>query len=40
VGDEAVEVIQGFAVARALDTTEADFMSTVFPHPTRSGAMH
>ena len=33
-------MIQGFAVAMSLETTEADLMATVFPHPTLSEAMH
>ncbi len=40
VGPEVTELIQGFAVARALETTEEDLMRTVFPHPTLSEAMH
>lgn len=40
VGDEVTEMIQGFAIAQELETTEADLMSTVFPHPTQSEAMH
>ena len=40
VGPEVTELIQGFAVAIALETTEAELMQTVFPHPTVSEAMH
>jgi dihydrolipoamide dehydrogenase len=40
VGDEVTEMIQGYAIARTLETTETDLMSTVFPHPTMSEAMH
>jgi dihydrolipoamide dehydrogenase len=39
-GPEATEMIQGFAVAMALESTEAELMETVFPHPTISEAMH
>ena len=40
VGPEVTELIQGFAVAIALESTEAELMQTVFPHPTVSEAMH
>jgi len=40
VGAEVTELIQGYAVARQLETTEADLMETVFPHPTLSEMMH
>ena len=40
IGPEVTELIQGFAVAIALETTEAELMQTVFPHPTISEAMH
>jgi dihydrolipoamide dehydrogenase len=40
VGAEVTEMIQGFVVARTLETTEAELMHTVFPHPTVSEAMH
>jgi dihydrolipoamide dehydrogenase len=33
-------MIQGFAIARALETTEAELIRTVFPHPTISETMH
>jgi dihydrolipoamide dehydrogenase len=39
-GPEATEMIQGFAVAMGLESTEAELMTTVFPHPTISEAMH
>ncbi len=39
IGAEATELIQGFAVARTLETTEAELMATVFPHPTLSEMM-
>jgi dihydrolipoamide dehydrogenase len=40
VGDEVTELIQGYAVARELETTEAELMSTIFPHPSQSESMH
>ena len=40
VGAEVTELIQGYAVAMTLETTEAELMHTVFPHPTLSEMMH
>jgi dihydrolipoamide dehydrogenase len=40
VGAEVTELIQGYAVARQLETTEEDLMHTIFPHPTLSEMMH
>ncbi len=40
VGAEVTEMIQGYTIARTLETTEADLMHTVFPHPTISETMH
>ena len=40
IGAEVTELIQGYAVARQLETTEAELMETVFPHPTLSEMMH
>ena len=40
IGAEVTEMIQGFAIARTLETTETDLMHTVFPHPTVSETMH
>ena len=40
VGAEVTELIQGFTIARTLETTEADLMRTIFPHPTLSESMH
>jgi dihydrolipoamide dehydrogenase len=34
------ELIQGYAIARTLETTEAELIQTVFPHPTLSEMMH
>ena len=40
VGPEVTELIQGYAIARTLEATEAELMATIFPHPTLSEAMH
>ncbi len=40
VGHDATELIHGFALAVTLESTEAELMETVFPHPTLSEAMH
>lgn len=40
VGAEVTEMIQGYTVARTLETTEKELMETVFPHPTLSEMMH
>ena len=40
VGAEVTELIQGYVVAMNLETTEAELMHTVFPHPTLSEMMH
>ena len=40
VGAEVPELIQGFVVAMNLETTEADLIHSVFPHPTLSETMH
>jgi dihydrolipoamide dehydrogenase len=40
VGAEVTELIQGYVVARQLETTEAELMHTIFPHPTLSEMMH
>jgi len=40
VGAEVTEMIQGYVIARGLETTEAELMDTVFAHPTISEAMH
>lgn len=40
VGAEVTEMIQGFVVGKTLETTEAELMHTVFPHPTLSEMMH
>jgi dihydrolipoamide dehydrogenase len=40
IGAEVTELIQGYVVARTLETTETELMHTVFPHPTLSEMMH
>jgi dihydrolipoamide dehydrogenase len=40
IGAEVTELIHGFATAMTAESTEAELMQTVFPHPTLSEAMH
>jgi dihydrolipoyl dehydrogenase len=40
IGAEVTELIQGYAIARTLESTEAELMETIFPHPTLSETMH
>ncbi|WP_409433710.1 dihydrolipoyl dehydrogenase [Litorimonas sp. RW-G-Af-16] len=40
IGAEVTELIQGYTIARTLETTEHELMETVFPHPTLSEMMH
>lgn len=40
IGAEVTEMIQGFVIGKTLETTEAELMHTVFPHPTISESMH
>jgi len=40
IGAEVTELIQGYTVGKQLETTEAELMHTVFPHPTLSEMMH
>jgi dihydrolipoamide dehydrogenase len=40
IGAEATELIQGFVIAKTLETTEAELIATIFPHPTLSEMMH
>ncbi len=40
VGAEVTEMIQGYVIARTLETTEAELTASVFPHPTVSETMH
>jgi dihydrolipoamide dehydrogenase len=39
-GPEVTEMIQGYTIAKTMETTEVELMETVFPHPTISEAMH
>jgi len=39
-GEGVTELIQGYAIARQGELTEAELMETVFPHPTLSEMMH
>jgi dihydrolipoamide dehydrogenase len=40
IGAEVTELIQGYTIGKTLETTEAELMATVFPHPTLSEMMH
>jgi dihydrolipoamide dehydrogenase len=40
IGAEVTELIQGFVIAMNCETTEAELMETIFPHPTLSEMMH
>lgn len=40
VGEEVTEMIQGYTIARRLETTEAELIDSILPHPTLSEAMH
>ncbi len=40
IGAEVTEMIQGYGIAKTLETTEAELMHTIFPHPTLSEMMH
>ena len=40
VGEEVTEMIQGYVIARGLETTEAELIDSILPHPTMSEAMH
>ena len=37
---EVTELIQGYTIAKTLETTEAELIHTIFPHPTLSETMH
>jgi dihydrolipoamide dehydrogenase len=39
-GAEVTELIQGFVIAMNCETTEAELINAVFPHPTLSETMH
>lgn len=40
IGAEVTELIQGYGIAKTLETTEQELMHTIFPHPTLSEMMH
>ncbi|MEQ1888898.1 MAG: dihydrolipoyl dehydrogenase [Alphaproteobacteria bacterium] len=40
IGAEVTELIQGYCIAKTLETTESELMHTIFPHPTLSEMMH
>ena len=40
IGAEVTELIQGYVVGKTLETTEAELMQSIFPHPTLSEMMH
>ncbi|HEY0958828.1 MAG TPA: dihydrolipoyl dehydrogenase [Novosphingobium sp.] len=40
IGAEVTELIQGYVVGKTLETTEAELIQAVFPHPTLSEMMH
>ncbi len=39
-GAEVTELIQGFVIAMNCETTEAELITSIFPHPTLSEMMH
>ena len=39
IGADVSELIQGFSIAKTLETTETELMETIFPHPTLSEMM-
>jgi dihydrolipoamide dehydrogenase len=40
VGPEVTELIQGYTIAKTMETTETELMHSIFPHPTISESMH
>jgi dihydrolipoamide dehydrogenase len=40
IGAEVTELVQGYGIAKTLETTEHELMESVFPHPTLSEMMH
>jgi dihydrolipoamide dehydrogenase len=40
IGAEVTELIQGFSLAKTLETTEAELIDAIFPHPALSEMMH
>jgi len=39
IGAEATELVQGFGIAKTLESTEAELIAAIFPHPTLSEMM-
>jgi dihydrolipoamide dehydrogenase len=40
IGTEVTELIQGFVIAKTLETTEEELIRSIFPHPTLSEMVH
>ena len=40
LGDNVTELIHGYAIAKNMEGTEEDIISTIFPHPTISESLH
>ena len=40
IGAEVTELIQGFTIGKTAELVEADFINSIFPHPTLSEMMH
>jgi dihydrolipoamide dehydrogenase len=40
IGAEVTELIQGYVIAKTLETTETELIESIFPHPTLSEMMH
>ena len=40
IGAEVTELIQGYAIAKILETTESELSRTIFPQRTLSETMH
>ncbi|MDG2187644.1 MAG: dihydrolipoyl dehydrogenase [Hyphomicrobiales bacterium] len=40
IGDSVTELIHGYAIAKNMEGTEEDIVSTIFPHPTISESLH
>jgi dihydrolipoamide dehydrogenase len=40
IGAEVTELIQGYTIAKTLETTETELIHAIFPHPTLSEMMH
>ena len=40
IGAEVTELIQGYGIAKTLESTEVELMHAIFPHPTLSEMMH